>query len=186
MSGIIEEVDAAASTGPGWLPGRATSPFATTQQIVWTTRPDGYCDYIASCASEYLGQPAQSAYGWDWISLVHPSDAKRALARWRRSLKTGVSYASEYRLLGEDGVYHWVTALAQPAVSGEGEVERWIGTWTFDTFFETSTDLCAITEDGRFSRANRSWKAVLGMEPDQLVGEYRRRLNTDPLSPVEN
>jgi PAS domain S-box-containing protein len=176
MSGVIGGIEGAVAGAPRPLRERSASAVETIPQIVWTTRSDGYCDYVASCASEYLGKPAHVAHGWDWLSLVHPEDADRARARWTRSLKTGAPCATEYRLLGEDGAYHWVTALAQPVVASNGEVERWIGTWTFDTFFETSTDLCAIVEDGRFQRANRAWKATLGLEPDELVGVPPLRL----------
>ena len=40
----------------------------------WTTRPDGYCDFINQRWLDYAGMTAEQALGWGWAAVIHPAD----------------------------------------------------------------------------------------------------------------
>lgn len=99
-------------------------------QMVWSTRPDGFHDYYNDRWYEYTGVPAGSTDGEAWNGMFHPDDQDRAWARWRHSLETGEPYHIEYRLRHRSGEYRWVIGRAQAVHSAEGAIQRWYGTCT--------------------------------------------------------
>ncbi|WP_164730372.1 sensor histidine kinase [Pelagibacterium montanilacus] len=99
-------------------------------QMIWSTRPDGFHDYYNSRWYEFTGVPAGSTDGEGWSGMFHPDDQDRAWARWRHSLETGEPYHIEYRLRHRSGQYRWVIGRAQPVRDGYGRIKRWFGTCT--------------------------------------------------------
>jgi PAS domain S-box-containing protein len=99
-------------------------------QMIWSTRPDGYHDYYNDRWYEYTGVPRGSTDGERWEGLFHPEDQPRAWERWRQSLETGVPYEIEYRLRHRSGEYRWVLGKAQPVRDEDGHITRWYGSCT--------------------------------------------------------
>ncbi|RYG26372.1 PAS domain S-box protein [bacterium] len=99
-------------------------------QMIWSTRPDGYHDYYNRRWYEYTGMPLGSTDGAEWNGMFHPDDQERAWAIWRRCLETGEPYHIEYRLRHRSGQYRWVIGRALPIRNAAGEIERWYGTCT--------------------------------------------------------
>jgi PAS domain S-box-containing protein len=99
-------------------------------QLIWSTRPDGYHDYYNQRWYEYTGMPEGSTDGEAWNDLFHPDDQERAWSIWRRSLETGEPYHIEYRLRHRSGHYRWVLGRAQPVRDAGGRIIRWFGTCT--------------------------------------------------------
>lgn len=99
-------------------------------QLVWSTRPDGYHDFYNDRWYEYTGVPAGSTDGEAWNGMLHPDDQDRAWAVWRQSLATGAPYHIEYRLRHRSGEYRWVIGRAQCIRDGDGRILRWYGTCT--------------------------------------------------------
>ncbi len=102
----------------------------SVDQMIWSTRPDGYHDYYNARWYEYTGMPEHSTDGEEWNGMFHPEDQDRAWARWRHSLATGETYEIEYRLRHRSGRYRWVLGRAQPVRGGDGRIVRWYGTCT--------------------------------------------------------
>jgi PAS domain S-box-containing protein len=99
-------------------------------QMVWSTRPDGYHDYYNDRWYEYTGVPPGSTDGEAWNGMFHPEDQERAWAVWRACLETGDHYRIEYRLRHRSGDYRWVLGSAQPVRDEAGTITRWFGTCT--------------------------------------------------------
>jgi len=99
-------------------------------QMIWSTRPDGYHDYYNDRWYEFTGMPPGSTDGEEWNGMFHPDDRDRAWAVWRRSLETGENYHIEYRLRHRSGQYRWVLGRAQPVRDADGGITRWFGTCT--------------------------------------------------------
>jgi PAS domain S-box-containing protein len=99
-------------------------------QMVWSTRPDGFHDYYNDRWYEYTGVPYGSTDGEAWNGMFHPDDQDRAWAVWRHSLETGEPYHIEYRLRHRSGHYRWVIGRAQCARDESGRIIRWYGTCT--------------------------------------------------------
>lgn len=99
-------------------------------QMLWSTRPDGFHDYYNDRWYEYTGMPYGSTDGEAWNGMFHPDDQERAWQVWRQSLATGEPYHIEYRLRHRSGQYRWVIGRAQCVRDANGEIMRWFGTCT--------------------------------------------------------
>ena len=99
-------------------------------QMIWSTRPDGYHDYYNDRWYEYTGVPPGSTDGEAWNGMFHPEDQERAWSVWRTCLETGDPYHIEYRLRHRNGEYRWVLGRAQPVRDADGTITRWFGTCT--------------------------------------------------------
>jgi len=112
----------------------AATPFQaianSIDQMIWSTRPDGFHDYFNQRWYEYTGVPDGSTDGEEWNGMFHPEDQARAWEVWRRSLATGEPYQIEYRLRHRSGAYRWVLGRAQPVRGPDGGILRWYGTCT--------------------------------------------------------
>lgn len=85
----------------------------SVDQMIWSTRADGFHDYYNDRWYEYTGVPHGSTDGEGWNDMFHPDDQERAWQTWRHSLETGEPYHIEYRLRHQSGEYRWVIGRAQ-------------------------------------------------------------------------
>lgn len=99
-------------------------------QMIWSTRPDGYHDYFNQRWYEYTGVSKGFTDGSEWENVFHPDDRAETRAKWQHSLETGEPYHVEYRLRHRSGVYRWVIGRAQCVRDENGEITRWYGTCT--------------------------------------------------------
>ncbi|MBV9078847.1 MAG: PAS domain-containing protein [Methylobacteriaceae bacterium] len=102
----------------------------SVDQMIWSTRPDGFHDFYNRRWYDYTGMPEGSTDGEAWNGMFHPEDRERAWASWRRSLETGEPYQIEYRLRHASGEYRWVIGRAQCVRDEAGRILRWYGTCT--------------------------------------------------------
>jgi PAS domain S-box-containing protein len=96
--------------------------------LVWSCRPDGWCDYCNRVWLDYTGLTEEQAGGTDWASVVHPEDREHLLAYWQMVLATGELAATEARLKRFDGEYRWFLFRAQAQRDAAGRIVRWYGT----------------------------------------------------------
>ncbi len=99
-------------------------------QMVWSTRPDGYHDYFNQRWYEFTGTKPGTTDGTSWIGVFHPDDHDETERIWRASLATGQPYHREYRLRHVSGQYRWVLGRAQAIRDETGRIVRWYGTCT--------------------------------------------------------
>jgi PAS domain S-box-containing protein len=96
--------------------------------MVFTTRPDGYCDYQSQPWVEFTGVPMQQHLGDGWNKLLHPDDRPRAFAAWRDAVEGRAPYDLEYRVRRRDGEYEWFKVRGRPIQDAAGQIVRWFGT----------------------------------------------------------
>ncbi|MDZ4866480.1 MAG: PAS domain-containing protein [Alphaproteobacteria bacterium] len=95
--------------------------------LVWTTRPDGYCDFLNRRWFDYTGLSWEQAIGWGWESVLHPDDRSGMLAYWQTCLASGTGGEIEGRLRRADGVYRWFHFRLSPVTDAEGRIIKWCG-----------------------------------------------------------
>jgi PAS domain S-box-containing protein len=95
---------------------------------VWSTRPDGYCDFLNDRWLDYAGFTAEEAEGWGWSGVLHPDDKEQAVAFWSECLTTGVPNDLEARMRRFDGEYRWFLFRVNLLRDDQGNVVRWLGT----------------------------------------------------------
>ena len=96
--------------------------------MVFTTRPDGYCDYQSQQWVDFTGVPMSEHLGDGWNKLLHPDDRPRAYAAWRAAVEERAPYDLEYRVRRHDGEYEWFKVIGRPISDSEGRIVRWFGT----------------------------------------------------------
>lgn len=96
--------------------------------MVFTTRPDGYCDYQSQQWVEYTGVPMDQHLGNGWNRLLHPDDQSRALSAWNKAVEDNAPYELEYRIRRHDGTYEWFRVIGRKIHDKEGRIVRWFGT----------------------------------------------------------
>ncbi len=102
----------------------------SVDQMIWSTRPDGFHDYYNDRWYEFTGVPTGSTDGEAWNGMFHPDDQDRAWSEWRQSIVSGDPYQIEYRLRHRSGQYRWVLGRAQASRDAEGRITRWYGSCT--------------------------------------------------------
>ena len=167
---------------------------------VWAARPDGHLDWFNDRLLSYSGQSLQELQSRNWDDMVHPDDVPQAHRQWARALLSGQPYEVEFRLRRADGAYFWHLSRAQPIRDAQGRITRWVGTNTDideqkhtaralahlndhleqqvaartterDRMWRLSTDLMLVCDlEGTLVSINPAWNALLGWEPNELVG----------------
>ena len=100
----------------------------TIPTTAWTTRPDGYCDFLNQVWLDYAGMTAEHAQGWGWSEAIHPDDRKRLVEDWQSCLASGIRVDTEARIRGFDGSYRWFLIRANPLKDESGRILKWYGT----------------------------------------------------------
>src|SRR5687767_1224262 len=98
--------------------------------LVWTCRPDGYCDYLSRQWVEYTGRPAEEQLGSGWAEQLHPEDRDRVETEWARATTQGDSFDVEFRIRRADGIHRWFKTRAVPLRDDSGGVLKWFGSNT--------------------------------------------------------
>jgi PAS domain S-box-containing protein len=98
--------------------------------LVWTCRPDGYCDYLSPQWVAYTGVPEAEQLGDRWTEALHPEDRQRAYEHWMGAVAGKHPYDIEYRLKRHDGEYRWFKVRGEAVRDDDGAVERWFGACT--------------------------------------------------------
>lgn len=109
-------------------------------QMIWSTRADGFHDYYNDRWYAFTGVPYGSTNGAAWAGMFHAEDRDRAWALWRHCLETGEPYHIEYRLRHRSGEYRWVIGRAQCVRDEAGAIARWYGTCTDVHALRTAQD----------------------------------------------
>ena len=100
-------------------------------QIVWSASADGRIDYYNARWCEFTGLPPGQDGTATWQFLLHPEDAPRCLEGWSTSVRTGVPFEMECRVLDlRSTQYCWHLARALAVRDQAGTITRWYGTFT--------------------------------------------------------
>jgi PAS domain S-box-containing protein len=98
--------------------------------MIWMAAPDGTTEYFNRRGTLFTGLPAETNYGWGWLSLIHPEDADRARREWEESSAAGMEFETEWRVRRTDGQYRWLSIRGVPIRDPAGRLWKWVGTCT--------------------------------------------------------
>lgn len=93
----------------------------------WTTRPDGFCDFLNHRWLDYAGMTTEQAVGWGWTEAIHPDDRKELFEYWQSALAAGSPAETEARIRRFDGSYRWFLFRANPIRDESGKIVKWYG-----------------------------------------------------------
>jgi formate hydrogenlyase transcriptional activator len=129
----------------------------TIPTAAWTTRPDGYCDFINQVWLDYAGMSAEKAQGWGWAEAIHPEDRNKLHEDWQSCLASGTPLDMEARVRRFDGSYRWFLIRVNLLRDESGKIVRWYG---------TNTDIEDRKRAEAISRARElSWRQIVDNIP---------------------
>ena len=149
--------------------------------MVFTTRPDGYCDYMSQPWVDYTGVPLSEQLGDGWSRLLHPDDRPRALTAWHAAVEGEAPYDLEYRVRRRDGQYEWFKVIGRPICSVTGQIVRWFGVIMNiedlkrteqrmrATFDHAGVGIVEVEGNDHFIAANTRACQILGRTREQLL-----------------
>src|ERR1700678_3258542 len=95
---------------------------------VWSTLPDGSVDFINQRLLESTGLSIAALLGSGWLSIIHPDDRTRYIAKWTSALAAGEPVEIEARILIAQTDYRWLLVRNVPLRDGNGRIVKWYGT----------------------------------------------------------
>jgi hypothetical protein len=137
--------------------------------MVFTTRPDGYCDYRSRQWVEYTGVPTEEHLGDGWNRLLHPEDQPRALEAWRTAVEGWAPYDLEYRVRRYDGTYEWFKVIGRPIHDEAGGIERWFGVALNIEELKQAEEALRNSEERLSLIFNSAHDAIFVHAPDQEI-----------------
>ena len=96
-------------------------------QLVWTSQPDGSCDYLNRKWLEFTGVPEQEQRGRGWLKQIHADDYNKVLAEWDTATRSGDEFRVESRIREANGEYRWFDMHAVALRGLKGTVVKWFG-----------------------------------------------------------
>jgi len=99
----------------------------TTPSLIWMCDQEGKLIYLNERLLAFTGTDPKAGHGELWSAYVHPDDLKTVSDGRSRALKSHESFADEYRLRRDDGVYRWIFDVASPRLNGDGSFAGFIG-----------------------------------------------------------
>jgi len=98
--------------------------------IVWISAPDGSTQYVNRTGITFGGLPQGALRDWNWLTLVHPHEARQALIAWRQATQECRPFDLEYRIQRSDGEYRGHALRCVPKFDSDHKVAAWICTAT--------------------------------------------------------
>jgi PAS domain S-box-containing protein len=100
----------------------------TIPTAAWTTRPDGYCDFLNQVWLDYTGMTEEQAQGWGWAEAIHPDERSKLVEEWQSCMASGRPVDTEARLRRYDSSYRWFMIRGNPLKDEGGSILKWYGT----------------------------------------------------------
>ena len=98
--------------------------------MIWRADPDGKFDRWNRTIVETLGKPWEASETFNLLPRIDPAQVEEVEEQWGKAVRSGVPYENTYRILGNDGNYHWHLVRAQPFRDDGGNIIGWYGIHT--------------------------------------------------------
>jgi PAS domain S-box-containing protein len=98
--------------------------------MIWRADPSGRIDRWNCTMIETIGKHWETSETFDLLSKIDPTQRAEVEERWAKSVRLGIPYEDTYRILGNDGRYHWHLVRAQPFRDDGGNIIGWYGVHT--------------------------------------------------------
>jgi PAS domain S-box-containing protein len=110
--------------------------------MIWRADSGGRIAQWNRTMIDTIGKPWETSESFDLMSKIDPDQALEVNDRWQRSVRLGVPYEDTYRILANDGNYHWHLVRALPLQGEHGTIISWYGIHTdIDALKEVEREL---------------------------------------------
>src|SRR5262249_2987339 len=108
--------------------GNLAAIVNTIPTAAWTTRPDGYCDFLNRVWLDYAGMTVEQAQGWGGAGAIHPNERKELVEEGQSCLSSSKPVDTEARIRSFDSSYRWFLIRGNPLKDEGGNILKWYGT----------------------------------------------------------
>jgi PAS domain S-box-containing protein len=137
-------------------------------QLVWTSLPDGHCDYLSRQLLDYTGMSAGHRLDSEQLKcLIHPDDFAATAGHWVAAHGERGDYDIEHRLRGANGSYRWFKTRATAVRDRTGRIIKWFG---------TCTDIQEIVETREELRRSRAQLETMVVDRTRELAATNERL----------
>ena len=98
--------------------------------MIWRADSDGKIDRWNRTMVETIGKAWDASETFNLLSRIDPAQVEEVEEQWVKAVRSGVPYENTYRILGNDGNYHWHIVRAQPFRDDGGNIVSWYGIHT--------------------------------------------------------
>jgi PAS domain S-box-containing protein len=98
--------------------------------MIWRADQTGRIDRWNRTMIETIGKPWEASETFDLLAKIDPGQRAEVEERWAKSVRLGIPYEDTYRILANDGTYHWHIVRAQPFRDDGGSIISWYGIHT--------------------------------------------------------
>jgi PAS domain S-box-containing protein len=98
--------------------------------MIWRADPDGKIDRWNRTMVETIGKAWDASETFNLLSRIDPAQVEEVEEQWAKAARSGAPYENTYRILGNDGNYHWHIVRAQPFRDDGGNIISWYGIHT--------------------------------------------------------
>ena len=98
--------------------------------MIWRADQSGRIDRWNRTMIETIGKPWEASETFDLLAKIDPAQRGEVEERWAKSVRLGIPYEDTYRILANDGKYHWHIVRAQPFRDDGGSIISWYGIHT--------------------------------------------------------
>jgi PAS domain S-box-containing protein len=109
---------------------RYRSLVVASAQVVWTANAAGDVFEDMPLWREFTGRGVEETLGRGWLDAIHPEDREQAGQAWSNAVKSRSNYATQFRVLRNDGEYRDLLVRGVPVFENDGSVREWVGTCT--------------------------------------------------------
>jgi PAS domain S-box-containing protein len=95
--------------------------------MIWRATPQGDIDLWNRTMIESIGEPRETPGSLDLICRLDPEHVASMQERWSQSVQLGIPYEDTYRMLANDGKYHWYLVRAEPFRDESESIINWYG-----------------------------------------------------------
>jgi PAS domain S-box-containing protein len=95
--------------------------------MIWRATPRGDIDLWNRTMIESIGEPRETPGSLNLICRVDPEHVASMQERWSQSVQLGIPYEDMYRMLANDGKYHWYLVRAEPFRDESRNILHWYG-----------------------------------------------------------
>ncbi len=94
---------------------------------VWVCDRQGRNVYLSESFLSLIGFNQKQCSNLGFAEALHPDDAPAMMKAWEEVVRSGAVWYWEYRIRGQDGLYHALLAQGVPIRGEDGEISGWAG-----------------------------------------------------------
>lgn len=129
--------------------------------------------YVNERVCETTGLNSEDFLKDGWTQAVHPDDRNWVFEDWRKTVKKGSPWKTEFRFQHLNGEITWVSAQARPERNTKGEIQGYVGTLLDITFRK-------LTEE-KLNSSLSLLNSIKNAQSKYIISSYSQQLFEDLL-----